>query len=329
MVLVLSSHRTQLRQADATCTEADVANITAVGMPASLADRSRLIRMLEVTTRGCVRCILQTVASVCGDDCVKDKLHIRTGRERLHPSDCHCGGASFRSADSNSARGPVSMRAEDLMLKPQRCLEMLAQQLAKGEARAWAHTVETSEPFELSVWPKSGGRVADTYVPTDRVYGGSAVYRGIAGGLVAYACDAATHGPVWALSSAASDEAAWQRCEGDLWIDEEAGEAYSSTAVSRRSCRLALASASARAQGSFRSRYPQARPRPSATRPRRRRSPAGSIATSDRTAHRNGWGVQQTSAWRCLALGSRCSPTLSCEAAPRSGSRAHLLRSGR
>ncbi len=56
-----------------------MANITAVGMPVSLADRSRLIRMLEVTMRGCVRCILQTVASVCGDDCVKDKLHIRTG----------------------------------------------------------------------------------------------------------------------------------------------------------------------------------------------------------------------------------------------------------
>ncbi len=69
-------------QADATCTEADVANITAIGMPASLADRSQLIHMLEVTTRGCVRCILQTVASVCGDDCVKDRLHIRTGRER-------------------------------------------------------------------------------------------------------------------------------------------------------------------------------------------------------------------------------------------------------
>jgi hypothetical protein len=74
-------------QADATCTEADVANITAVGMPASLADRSHLIRILEVTTRGCVRCILQTVASVCGDDCVKDRLHIRTGREHIHPSE--------------------------------------------------------------------------------------------------------------------------------------------------------------------------------------------------------------------------------------------------
>ena len=63
-----------------------MANITAVGMPASLADRSKLIRMLEVTTQGCVRCILQTVASVCGDDCVKDRLHIRTGREHLPPS---------------------------------------------------------------------------------------------------------------------------------------------------------------------------------------------------------------------------------------------------
>ena len=68
-----------------------MANITAVGMPASLSDRSQLIRMLEVTTRGCVRCILQTVASVCGDDCVKDRLHIRTGPGRLHPSTAQPG----------------------------------------------------------------------------------------------------------------------------------------------------------------------------------------------------------------------------------------------
>jgi hypothetical protein len=202
-----------------------VANITAVGMPASLADRSQLIRMLEVTTRGCVRCILRTVASVCGDDCAKDRLHIRTGRKRL-PSVRFALRWPFPSACSDSALGPVSMRAEDLVLKPQRCLEVLAVQLAKGEARAWAQAVEAREPFELSVWRQSGDRVADTYMPTDRVYGGSAVYRGIAGGLVAYACDPTEHGPVWALASATTDENAWQRCEGELWIDEEAGEAY-------------------------------------------------------------------------------------------------------
>jgi hypothetical protein len=73
-----------LRQAESLCTEADMTNITAVGMPSSLADRLQLIRMLEVTTRGCVRCILQTVASVCGDDCVNDRLHIRTGQKPFH-----------------------------------------------------------------------------------------------------------------------------------------------------------------------------------------------------------------------------------------------------
>ena len=100
------------------------------------------------------------------------------------------------------------MRAEDLLLKPQRCLEMLAERLAKGEVRAWAQAVKAREPFELSVWPQSGSRVADTYVPIGRAYGGSAVYRGMTGGLVAYACDAAAHGPVWALTSATMDEAA-------------------------------------------------------------------------------------------------------------------------
>ena len=204
-----------------------MANITAVGMPASLADRSKLIRMLEVTTQGCVRCILQTVASVCGDDCVKDRLHIRTGREHLHLSELHCVYACFRSVGCNSARGPVSMRAEDLVLKPQRCLEMLAEQLTKGEARAWAQAVKARAPFELSFWPQSGGRVADTYVPTGLEYGGSGVvYRGIAGSLAAYACDATSHGPIWALTSATMDEEAWQQCKGELWIDEEAGQAY-------------------------------------------------------------------------------------------------------
>jgi hypothetical protein len=112
-----------------------------------------------------------------------------------------------------------------LELKPQRCLEVLAEQLAKGEARAWALVVMASEPFELSVWPESGDRLADTYVPTGRVYRGSAVYRGIAGGLVAYACDATAHGRIWALSSATTDEAAWEKCEGGWWI-HETGWAY-------------------------------------------------------------------------------------------------------
>ena len=112
------------------------------------------------------------------------------------------------------------------MLKPQRCLEMLAQQLAKGEGRAWAQAVEASEPFELSVWRNSGGRLVDTYVPTGRAYGDSAVYRGIAGGLAAYACDPSAHGPVWAFSSTILDEMGQQHCEGELWIDKEAGQAY-------------------------------------------------------------------------------------------------------
>ncbi len=92
------------------------------------------------------------------------------------------------------------MRAEDLVLKPQRCLEVLAVQLAKGEARAWAQAVEAREPFELSVWPQSGRRVADTYVPTDRVHGGVAVYRGIAGSLLAYSCDPTVQTVLFGLS---------------------------------------------------------------------------------------------------------------------------------
>ena len=78
-----------------------MANITAVGMPSSLADRTQLIRMLEVTTRGCVRCILETVASVCGNDCVKDRLHIHTGPEpfRAFATPLGAPSACFREID--------------------------------------------------------------------------------------------------------------------------------------------------------------------------------------------------------------------------------------
>ena len=117
------------------------------------------------------------------------------------------------------------MRAEDLVLKPQRCLELLAERLTNGEARAWAQAVDAREPFELSIWPQSGDRLADIYVPTGREHGGNPVYRGITGGLLAYACIAAKLSNTWALSSATLDEEAWQRCEGELWVDET-GQAY-------------------------------------------------------------------------------------------------------
>ncbi len=99
-----------------------------------------------------------------------------------------------------------AMCAEDLALKSQRCLEVLAEQLTKGEARAWAQAVDAREPFELSIWSESGGRLADTYVPTGRAYGGKSVYRGITGGLLAYACVPAKLGPIWAFSSEKTDE---------------------------------------------------------------------------------------------------------------------------
>jgi hypothetical protein len=56
------------------------------------------------------------------------------------------------------------MRAEELVLKPQRCLEMLAEQLAKGEAR----------PSALRQRP--AGRTAPAHSLPKLAYATSAIY---------------------------------------------------------------------------------------------------------------------------------------------------------
>jgi hypothetical protein len=69
--------------------------------------------MLEVTTRSCVRCILETIAAVCGGDCVPERLHI----------------------------------AVDYMYSPRVCLPELAVRISVGEASAFARAIAASEPF--------------------------------------------------------------------------------------------------------------------------------------------------------------------------------------
>jgi hypothetical protein len=169
------------------CNEADravIANTTP--RLSSLADRELIVGLLARTTAPCVRCILQTISSVCGTECVKERLHIAT----------------------------------DFGIAARPCLPELQRQLARGEGRLFAAAIAAGEPFGL-VLSGANAKLRDLYVPLR----GKTVYRGVDSGALAYACDA-THGTLWALSAlqAASDVVP-TACVGELWIDGRTGEA--------------------------------------------------------------------------------------------------------
>jgi hypothetical protein len=115
-----------IKQEEGMCTEADRNAMAMVGMPSSLADRAQLVRILEASSRACVVCILETIVSVCGAQCVVGKLHIQT--------DYRYGG--------------------------QPCLPELAASLAVGEGTALALAARSNDPFAIV-----GANVDDVYAP--------------------------------------------------------------------------------------------------------------------------------------------------------------------
>ena len=125
-----------IKQEEGMCTEADRNAIAVVGMPSSLADRAQLVRILEESSRACVVCILETIVSVCGAQCVVGKLHIQT--------DNRYGG--------------------------QPCLPELAASLAAGEGAALALAAQSNDPFAIV----GAGPVDDVYAPmsSPSVYAG-------------------------------------------------------------------------------------------------------------------------------------------------------------
>jgi hypothetical protein len=123
-----------LKRDEGSCAEEDLAAIEASGMPSSLAGRAQLVRMMEVTTRGCVRCIVETIASVCGGDCVPERLHIVT----------------------------------DYAYNPRPCLPELARRISIGEASAFERAVAANEPFGLVIGELPGlPKLSDLFVPLD------------------------------------------------------------------------------------------------------------------------------------------------------------------
>jgi hypothetical protein len=143
------------------CTEADHAGMASAIMPSSLADRALIIGLMDRTVAACAKCVLQTVASVCGADCVKERLHIVT----------------------------------DFEVEPLPCLPELAARLAQGEAEGLARAVAAGEPIGV-VLPAASSHLTDLYV----LVGGAGKYQGTDGGAFAYACDEAVHGPLLAIS---------------------------------------------------------------------------------------------------------------------------------
>ena len=198
-----------LKRDEGSCTEEDLAAIEASGMPSSLAGRAELVRMMEVTARGCVRCIAETIASVCGGDCVPERLHIVT----------------------------------DYAYNPRPCLPELAQRISAGEASAFERAVAANEPFGLVIGELPGlPKLSDLFVPLDGPPQQRKVCKGLDSGTLAYECDPAVDGRVWAISPPSSDAppldtpipsvgtdsaGAVHRagCSGALRIDLESGRA--------------------------------------------------------------------------------------------------------
>jgi len=129
-------------------------------MPSSLADRADIIGLMERTVAACAKCVLQTVASVCGADCVKERLHIAT----------------------------------DFEVEPLPCVPELAARLARGEAEGLARDVAAGEPIGV-VLPAASSHLTDLYVRVGR----AGTYRGT-NGAFAYTCDEAVNGPLLAIS---------------------------------------------------------------------------------------------------------------------------------
>ncbi len=130
-------------------------------IPSSLADRALIIGLMERVAAACAKCVLQTVASVCGADCIKEKLHIVT----------------------------------DFEVGLQPCVPELAARLAHGEAEGLARAVAAGEPIGL-VLSASSSHFTDLYVPA----GGAGKYQGTDSGAFAHVCDEVVHGPLLAIS---------------------------------------------------------------------------------------------------------------------------------
>lgn len=86
----------------------------------------------------------------------------------------------------------------------------LARILALSQSQRALMTISSAAPFGLT-----NKHMRDLFTPTSLRQRGSIVYRGIGMGFWLYPCESTD---TWAIS-ATQDDAAWERCEGHVWLD--------------------------------------------------------------------------------------------------------------
>ena len=176
-----------LHQHENQCVEAgDLAKITPEFRTATLDKPASLIRMLGLVSADCTYCLLSTIEFVCGAGCMNEVLHFWS----------------------------------DYPIIPSPCLPELASTLASAQAKATRAAMRASLPLGLSAAPET--EATNLYVAVDDLlFAGWPVYRGVNKRDWMYRC-----GPdggseeFWVISSV-SDQAAWSRCEGRVWIELE------------------------------------------------------------------------------------------------------------
>ena len=140
------------RHCQAGCRPQERAELAALSTKASLADRQSIIRLMLAASAPCINCILQTVAFVCGDECIRSMLHI-----------------SFLAAEIQASA----------------CVPELADQLIADQGARFSEAVLSQHPIGISSATKA---VNDLYLPSAAALNGQRVYRGIDTDLSMHRC---------------------------------------------------------------------------------------------------------------------------------------------
>ena len=147
-------------------------------------------------------CIMESIESVCGRNCLIDQLHIFHDFEVLSRS----------------------------------CVPTLAMHLAKVQAQRWQEAINARRAFGLAasstfpVMQSAEGEealVRELFVAVPDHASETTMYRGVQSGEWLYRCDSPEAlSETWAVS-AEKDADAWSRCGGRLWFDLTSGLARS------------------------------------------------------------------------------------------------------
>ncbi len=166
-----------------------------------LHDVESVLVALNETSAPCRRCILSTVASVCGDTCAREHLHLMLD-EPINATVC--------------------------------VLSDLADILSAAQAASLANAVRSNRAFGLSItlpanFEASGDSTAtvvvrDLFLPTEETLQDQQVLRGSDSNHSIFACSRVDLLDTWVISLS-RDRSTWARCEGDVWIGRLSGKA--------------------------------------------------------------------------------------------------------